>query len=260
MTATLALIIALGGTSYAAVKVTGRNVVDGSITSADVRNSSLRGKDIRNKSITGDDVRDGTISGADLRRGSIPVDRLRGTLPATQGAAAPTPAPAAVLGAGAVTGDKLALGSVTPAHEAPIPAVRLGRTGALDLPNDTLVAVPFDREIDDPLDLHGPLTPTVTTAPIAGVYMISAGAWISGSTGGSRRYASLVVNGATNIASQAVRPVSANNAPTILSVATTRRLAAGDQITLTVLQNSGSTLKLDSGAEHTSLALAWLGP
>jgi hypothetical protein len=52
VTATLALFVALGGSSYAALKITGRNVVNGSLT----------GKDIKKRSVT--------------------LDRLRGTLPA----------------------------------------------------------------------------------------------------------------------------------------------------------------------------------
>jgi hypothetical protein len=41
VTATLALFIALGGSSYAAVKVTGRNVVDGSLTGKDIKKRSV---------------------------------------------------------------------------------------------------------------------------------------------------------------------------------------------------------------------------
>ena len=51
VTATLALFIALGGSSYAAVKITGRNVVDRSLT------------------------------GKDIKKRSVPLNRLRGTLP-----------------------------------------------------------------------------------------------------------------------------------------------------------------------------------
>lgn len=39
--ALLALFVALGGTGYAAIKVTGRNVVNSSLTGADIRNGSL---------------------------------------------------------------------------------------------------------------------------------------------------------------------------------------------------------------------------
>lgn len=253
VTATLALIIALGGTSYAALRVTGRNIVDGSIRSGDVRNNALRGKDIRSGTITGSDIANGSITGAKLKKGTIPLDRLKGTLTP----AASTPAPPA-LAAGSVTTDKLATGAVGPDQQSAIPTARVARAAALELPNDALVTVPWDREIDDPLDLHGDLAPALR-APIAGVYAISAGAWFS-ANGSGRRYASIVLNGTLNIASEAVRPVSTGGAATILSLATTRRLAPGDQVTLTVLQNSGTTLKLDAGAEHTSLALTWLGP
>jgi hypothetical protein len=62
--ATLAVFIALGGSSYAALKVTGRNVKDGSLTSADVKNSSLRSKDIKNRTLRAIDFKRGA-----LRRG-----------------------------------------------------------------------------------------------------------------------------------------------------------------------------------------------
>jgi hypothetical protein len=57
----LALVVALGGTSYAAVAITGRQVKDSSLTGRDVRNGSL--------------------TGSDIRRRSVPLNRLSGTLP-----------------------------------------------------------------------------------------------------------------------------------------------------------------------------------
>ncbi len=45
--ALLALTIALGGTSYAALKITGKDVRDGSLTGRDIRNSSLTGRSLR---------------------------------------------------------------------------------------------------------------------------------------------------------------------------------------------------------------------
>ncbi len=51
--ATLALFIALGGSSYAALKITGRNV--------------------KNNSLTGLDIRNGTLLAADFAGGSLPA-------------------------------------------------------------------------------------------------------------------------------------------------------------------------------------------
>jgi hypothetical protein len=97
----VALVLALGGTAYAAITVTGENIVDGSITSADIGTSevkttnlapdgvstdklgtaavtdskvadeSLTGNDVKNGSLTGLDVRDGLLGGADLADNSV---------------------------------------------------------------------------------------------------------------------------------------------------------------------------------------------
>jgi hypothetical protein len=43
----VALFVSLGGTGYAAIKITGKNVKDGSLTGKDVKNSSLRTADFK---------------------------------------------------------------------------------------------------------------------------------------------------------------------------------------------------------------------
>ena len=65
VTATVAVFVALGGTSYATAKITGK----------DVRNSSLTGADVRNRSLTGVDVKNRSLSRADLKRGTLEVPR-----------------------------------------------------------------------------------------------------------------------------------------------------------------------------------------
>jgi hypothetical protein len=59
--ATAAMFIALGGTSYAAVKITGAEVRDGTLTGRDVRNGSLSGRDVRNGSLRAADIAPGQI-------------------------------------------------------------------------------------------------------------------------------------------------------------------------------------------------------
>ena len=71
--ATAAMFIALGGTSYAAAKITGAEVRDGTLTGRDVRNDSLSGRDVRNDSLSGRDVRDGSLRAADIAPGQIPT-------------------------------------------------------------------------------------------------------------------------------------------------------------------------------------------
>jgi hypothetical protein len=60
--ATVAVFIALGGSSYAAIKITGKNVKDGTLTGADVKNRSLTGRDVRDKSLSPADFK-GSVQG-----------------------------------------------------------------------------------------------------------------------------------------------------------------------------------------------------
>jgi hypothetical protein len=61
--ASLALFAALGGTSYAAITITG----------AQVRDGSLSGRDVRNATLTGRDVRDGSLFARDIKAGQLPA-------------------------------------------------------------------------------------------------------------------------------------------------------------------------------------------
>jgi hypothetical protein len=57
-----ALAISLGGTSYAAVTITGKNV----------RNSSLTGADIKNNTLSSGDIRNGSLLSRDFKAGELP--------------------------------------------------------------------------------------------------------------------------------------------------------------------------------------------
>jgi hypothetical protein len=69
--ATIAVFIALGGSSYAALHIGSRQIVNNSIRSKDIRNNNLRGKDIRIGTIGSSDVRDDSLSGADIQDGAV---------------------------------------------------------------------------------------------------------------------------------------------------------------------------------------------
>ena len=57
----LALFVALGGTSYAAIKITGKNVKDSSLTGKDIKNSSLTTSDVKNRSLLSKDFKSGQL-------------------------------------------------------------------------------------------------------------------------------------------------------------------------------------------------------
>jgi hypothetical protein len=55
--ATVAMFVALGGSSYAALKVGSKDVRDNSLRSRDIRNNSVTSRDIRNGSLTAEDFK-----------------------------------------------------------------------------------------------------------------------------------------------------------------------------------------------------------
>jgi hypothetical protein len=69
--ATFALFVALGGSSYAALTVTGKNVKNSSLTGADIKNNSVTGKDV--KGIRSGDVTDRSLLAKDFRAGQLPT-------------------------------------------------------------------------------------------------------------------------------------------------------------------------------------------
>jgi len=51
VTATAALVIALGGTSYAAAMISGADIKNNTVTSADIKNNTVKSKDVADKSL-----------------------------------------------------------------------------------------------------------------------------------------------------------------------------------------------------------------
>jgi hypothetical protein len=83
--ATVALFVALGGTSYALVRIRSSDVVDNSLRSRDIRNGTLLSRDLRDRAIGGRDVRSASLGSRAVKEsvlGTVPraanADRLGG--------------------------------------------------------------------------------------------------------------------------------------------------------------------------------------
>ena len=92
-----AMVVALGGTSYAAVSINSSDVRNNSLTNADIKNSTVRSAEIRNGTIRSADVRNRSLTASDFRSGSLPAG--------ARGAAGPA-GPAGPAGAHGPKGDK----------------------------------------------------------------------------------------------------------------------------------------------------------
>ena len=69
--ATLALFLALGGASYAAIRVGTGSIINNSVRTQDLRNNDIRSKDIRNRAIQHADILTNTILGQQIRESTL---------------------------------------------------------------------------------------------------------------------------------------------------------------------------------------------
>jgi hypothetical protein len=67
----LALSVALGGTSYAAVSITGNDIRDGTVTAKDIRNRTVTGKDVKPESLGSRQVKN--LRARDFLPGELPA-------------------------------------------------------------------------------------------------------------------------------------------------------------------------------------------
>lgn len=88
VTSTVALVVALGGTAYAANTVRSSDIVNGQVKSADIGNKQVKNADLATNAVTSTKVRDGALLAKDFRAGELPAGP-RGATGATGAPGAP---------------------------------------------------------------------------------------------------------------------------------------------------------------------------
>ena len=239
----LALFIALGGTSVAAVGLA---------------KDSVGAKQLKPGAVRSEEIRDRSLLAKDFRRGELPKG--------DQG-------PAGARGAQGPAGPQGPAGVATPVGPgqlAQLPAARVRRTtDAQIIPTASgpmgAVEVRFDDPTSEQYDLGNmfdPAAPTVLTIPVTGTYVITGAVrWAANNIGVRNLY----LHGPTSMTGQGgIRASSSVQAvpddTTRQSVATTERLNAGDAVFLSVSQTSGGDLALDASQNQIHLSAAFIGP
>jgi hypothetical protein len=249
--ACVALVVALGGVSYAA-GVLPKN----SVGTAQLKKMAVTAAKLKNNAVTGAKVKNGTLLATDFSAGQLPAGPQgpKGD-PGPQG---PKGDPG-TLGANSVGANEVqdgSLGTAELAHS--IPAVRVTGPGSGLIANDTWTPLDLNIERYDTAAMHSPQTPTSRLmAPVDGIYLVTAQVrWESGT---GRRALSLRRNGNTAVGGTTdLLTVADNRAQEVTAQV---RLDAGDFVEAGVFQNSGAPLFVAKDGEYSpEFAMTWLAP
>jgi hypothetical protein len=252
----LALFVALGGVSYAALKLPA---------------NSVGTKQLKNKAVTLAKISSSarkSLHGAAGARGAAGAPGPKGDSGSrgatgsagTTGAIGPATGPAG----GALTGNypspSLAAGAVHTGSFGTIPAARvtLGSEANIPIVTATQTALTWNNVTFDTDGVYNNNADVaILQAPITGVYQIDAGVeWSSSSTTG-QRFVGISVNGGCCDAGSRVNATT--GADTIQSLSDLVELSADESVTLEVSQNSGGNLSLVN-SNGSFLAMHWVGP
>jgi hypothetical protein len=129
-----------------------------------------------------------------------------------------------------------------------VPVCHVYRSANFAVGNATLTTVPFDAEIEDPLNMH---SAGIVTVPTAGLYFAIA-AWSWPNAAGGRRILDLIRSNTFD------RTAYRNEVQTVPDAATfptqqvsgVFRMVAGDNLRLTVYHTQGGTLTYNVGGAN----------
>jgi hypothetical protein len=167
------------------------------------------------------------------------------------------------IASGAIDAANIAAGSLgTGAFSSAIPAARVTHSTSQSIPDQDDTLLEFDTERYDTAGMHSNTTNnTDLTAPVAGIYAITAEAHFQESTGGGLRELELLsdtTGGVTSIA-RSSQVTTGENVP--LEISTVTRLAAGNFVLVNAFQGSGGNVNVLSGGEASpQFTMTWLAP
>jgi hypothetical protein len=246
--ATIAVFLVLGGGSAVALRgsntVFTDDIVDGAVKTQDISDTNgVLSADVRN-----DTLENGGLQAADLRPDSV------GTSEITAGAVGTDEIASSAVGSGEVIDGSLGTSELS----STIPAARVTNSADEFTRDHIGESLPFDSERYDTAGMHTATNNSRLTAPVKGIYAVSASVTWSSDPDGTR-FVGLKRNGDTFVAAQ-TQPAIAGN-PTDQEVSQQVLLQEGDYVEVRVHKVSGNPIAVLKFQESSpEFSMTWLAP
>jgi hypothetical protein len=161
-----------------------------------------------------------------------------------------------LLGADSVGANEIQANSVGASEIGSLPSAWVFSGANQSVPNNAFGPIQsFDAEFYDPQSMHSPASPTKLSAPVSGIYLITAEITWDISAAGTVRAAWVISNSSGFLQSDFRSPVTGNGTTNNLSIPFL--LNAGEYVEIYVFQDSGGPLNTMSGT-LTNFTLTWL--
>jgi hypothetical protein len=251
-----AVFLILGGaTAFAAIKKVGANEIKAnSIKTGKIVKEAVTAGKIKKAAVTEGKIADGAVTTNKLANDAVTGDKVNeSTLGKVPNAVNADHANTAN------TASTVSAGAITPASISGIPAVRVFSSVSQPLPNGTPVTLNFNTENFDTANVHSTtVDPSRLTAPITGIYRISAS--IGFTIGAGRARVDLIKNGTTLIFNTQ-NPTAGDN--TFLNSTDLVQLNAGEFVEVKAQQNSGAAstaFSCSPAGACPSFSMEWVAP
>ena len=225
-------------------------LANGSVKAAQIATGAVGKSELAAGAVGSDELAAGAVRAADIANGSIGASKL-----------APNSIGKGQIAPGGVGASELASGAVGVAELAPLPGARVYRSAPIAIANGQVTELPMTDAAYNQGGVWATNQPTRLTAPVTGVYQVTASVVFQSNGAGARAIWVIPAGNATSpYFGEDQNAVTEPSDETEISVSGVIHLNAGDSISLAARQGSGGSLQVLGTGQQTALALQFLSP